>query len=280
MSSNPLTAYSRPFKINVSLPSNGKYYSNDVLTLNSNNEVSIRAMSTKDEIALKNPDGLFSGESIEEVIKSCCPTVTNVRKLLTNDLEVIMLGIKIASGLETIDITEDCPECGHKNEFTVPSEVLIAQIDELEDEYTVNLDDDLLVYLKPYTFESFTKLTLMTFKQNKIMQSIDPEDTSEETLNNRRKLFKDIVTLTENIMSESIVKIKVLKENTVVTDRQHIFEFVQNLQESMAKKINTKITEINNIGISKTLDAVCMSDECNHSWTVESFDINPADFFA
>jgi len=62
MSQNPLQKYFRQPKLSVSLPSKGRFAPPDVITGDPNN-LSVFAMTGMDEIVLKTPDSLFTGES-------------------------------------------------------------------------------------------------------------------------------------------------------------------------------------------------------------------------
>ena len=70
---NPLSGYYRQPKIYIRLPSGGEYYPEGALDVSENGDYPVFAMTAKDELMLKTPDALLSGESTVEVIKSCVP---------------------------------------------------------------------------------------------------------------------------------------------------------------------------------------------------------------
>jgi hypothetical protein len=85
MANNPLQQFFRQPKIYISLPSQGVY--NKPGTFSGNIErLAVYGMTGMDEILLKTPDALLSGESTATVIKSCCPSVTDAWDLPVNDI--------------------------------------------------------------------------------------------------------------------------------------------------------------------------------------------------
>ena len=72
MSQNPLQQYFRQPKIYVKLPSQGMYSKPGAIAGDING-LPVYGMTGMDEIIMKTPDSLLSGESIAQVIKSCCP---------------------------------------------------------------------------------------------------------------------------------------------------------------------------------------------------------------
>ena len=61
MTTNPLSGFYRTPSVYIKLPSNGKYWPNDSIHIPPNGELPIRPMSGKDDILLKNADGLMNG---------------------------------------------------------------------------------------------------------------------------------------------------------------------------------------------------------------------------
>lgn len=281
MSNNPLQGYTRPFTHYVSLPSRCKYYEEDEVITSYTGEVKVRAMSSRDELILQNPDALFSGDAIVQVIKSCAPAIKEPSKMLTNDLEALFMAIKAASGDGNIEIKDHkCPKCDFLNGYTLPITNMLESIEFLEEEYSVSINQDIEVFVKPYDFESFTKLSLLSFKQQKIIESIDlEEDDHEAAILQKKEIFESIVALTEDLLINSVVKVRIIPEGKDVVDREHIREFVLGLDSRDADTVNTLIQDINKIGIKQMFVAECTSETCDHTWEIENFQLNPADFF-
>ena len=94
---NPLAKYYRAPGPHVKIPSGGRFSEIDTTMLSVNGEIPVYPMTAADEILVKNPDALLNGFAVEELIKSCVPAVKNVRSLAAQDIDVLLLAIKLAS---------------------------------------------------------------------------------------------------------------------------------------------------------------------------------------
>ena len=63
---SPLAKYVRQPKLYINLPSGGNWYSKN--NLDSPTEIEVYSMTANDELALKTPDGLYSGKVVTKVI--------------------------------------------------------------------------------------------------------------------------------------------------------------------------------------------------------------------
>jgi hypothetical protein len=72
MNQNPLQQYFRQPKIFINLPSQG-IYSKEGSIQGEVNNMPVYGMTGMDEIIVKTPDALLSGESTVKVVQSCCP---------------------------------------------------------------------------------------------------------------------------------------------------------------------------------------------------------------
>ena len=156
---NPLAKYYRNAKLSVGLPSRGKYYADDVLTLDESGELMIFPMTAQDEITLQNPDALLTGKAAIDVIASCVPAIAKPRALLACDIDVLMIAIRVASYGEEANMEIVCPnsDCKHKNMYALPLDSLLNQAEELEESYEVVIDGALTVFIKPGSFESIVR---------------------------------------------------------------------------------------------------------------------------
>ena len=108
---NPLSAYFRAPKLWTNIPSSGKFYDADVITIPESGEFAIYPMTTKDELVLKNPDALLNGEAVATLIKSCVPEVKQPKKLFSADVDALLIAIRGASGGDLVEVNAECPEC-------------------------------------------------------------------------------------------------------------------------------------------------------------------------
>ena len=94
---NPLSGYFRAPKLYTKLPSGGRFYTDDVVELGESREVAVYALTAKDEAILKNPDALLNGEAVSQIIKSCVPAVQKPRKMLSSDIDTLLVAIQGAT---------------------------------------------------------------------------------------------------------------------------------------------------------------------------------------
>ena len=104
ISNNPLKQYFRRPAIYIKLPSEGKYYSSDVINKTETREIPVYPMTAIDEITTKTPDALFNGSVIVELIKSCIPDIKDPWKINNIDLDTILIGIKVASTGNSLEL--------------------------------------------------------------------------------------------------------------------------------------------------------------------------------
>lgn len=273
---NPLSQYFRSIKFYVRLPSGSNYYSPNVITFTSQGEIGILPMTGKDELVLKNPDALLNGEALIEVLTSCVPSLKQPRELLTNDIDALITAIRYATYNDMLETEINCPKCSHKNSFKINLQYALDNMEFLENEYVVNLDSGLSVFVKPYSFPDLLKALHSQFEQSKLTRALENESISDSQRSQIfSKAFKDMAVTKFDLMSCGIIKIVDESNNISVTDKKFIKEFLTNIDKSSADKINDLITEINQVGIKRDFSAECT--KCNHIWTSE-IDFNPVNF--
>jgi hypothetical protein len=273
---NPLKGYFRQFKLYLKLPSGTSYYAPGVVNFTDTGELGIMPMTGKDELILKNPDALLNGEALVEVIKSCVPNVSNPRALLTNDIDALITAIRYATYNDSLQTELVCPKCNHENLFKLDLQYSLDNMSFLDTEYVVNLDSGLSVFVKPYSFPELLKGLHAQFEQSKLTRAIESETISEDQ---RLKLFssafKELSTITYELMVNSVIKVVDESKNINVNDKADIKEFLQNIDKMSSDKISDLIKEINQIGIKRSFTAKC--EKCEHEWESE-IDFNPVNF--
>lgn len=276
MDQNPLKQYFRQFKLYLKLPSGTSYYQPDAVQFTDSGEVGVLPMTGKDELALKNPDALLNGEALIEVITSCVPAVKNPRVLLTNDIDALITAIRFATFNDSLETNLRCPSCSHENSFKLDLQYALDNMEYLESEYVVNLESGVSVFVKPYAFPDLLKTLHSQFEQSKIARAIENDTLSDlQRTEIFAKAFKEVSTLTYELLLNSIVKVVDETNNINVSNKPHIKEFLYNIDKKSIDKIADVLKEINNIGIKRTFIAKC--DACNHEWENE-IDFNPVNF--
>jgi len=278
---NPLKQFYRKESVYIQLPSRGNFYDADVIEFLENGELAIMPMTAADEIALKNPDALLSGKAIVDVITSCVPGVKKPRKLLACDIDALMIAIREASyGSEaTMQLKCTNPECGAQNEYALNLDLLLNESETLDESYEVQLPSQLTVYLKPGTFETMNRQNKAAFENAKVQRAMNTAMLSDEAaMSMLARVFSTLTKLNFELINDAIEKIVFTDaegELQTITNKNHIGDFIQNIDKSTVDLIDTKIAEINKIGIAKTLDATCIT--CQHKWSAP-IEFNPVNF--
>jgi hypothetical protein len=273
---NPLAGYFRQFKLYLKLPSGISYYAPGIINFTDTGEIGVMPMTGKDELILKNPDALLNGEALIEVIRSCVPGVSDPRSLLTNDIDTLITAIRYATYNDSLETELVCPSCKHENLFKLDLQYSLDNMTFLDSEYVINLESGLSVFVKPYSFPELLKGLHAQFEQSKLTRAIENENITEDQ---RLKLFsvafKELSTITYELMVNSVIKVVDEVHSVNVTDKKDIKEFLENIDKKSSDQISDLIKEINLIGIRRSFTAHC--EKCNHEWQSE-IDFNPVNF--
>ncbi len=275
---NPLSQFYRKEAIHVKLPSRGNFYGEDIIELDSNGEVGILPMTAQDEILLKSPDALLTGKAITDVIESCVPAVKKPRKLLSCDIDTLMISIRKASYGDEADMELACPNCNEMNKFSLDLDIILNQAETLDSSYEVILPDGLTVFILPGTYETLLKQYKAAFENVKAQRAIANTASDDAALNMLSQAFRELTKLNFELLHTAIDRIVFTDEEgaeQTVSEKKHIVEFIKNVDKRAVDLIDEKIAEVNKIGINRTYKAVCR--HCEHEWDA-LIEFNPVNF--
>ena len=273
---NPLAQYFRQFKLYLKLPSGTTYYTPNVVQFTDSGELGVLPMTGKDELVLKNPDALLNGEALIEVIKSCVPGVKDPKALLSNDIDALITAVRFATFNDSLETTLYCPSCGTENVFKLDLQYALDNMDYLDPEYAVNLDSGVSVYIKPHAFPDVLKGLHAQFEQSKLTRALENDNITDlERTAIFSKAFKEMASITYDLILNSIIKVVDETNNVNVNNRSHIKEFLANIDNRSVDKIADMIKDINLVGIKRTFTAKC--EKCDHEWE-NQIDFNPVNF--
>lgn len=274
---NPLMAFQPHERIFVNLPTGGKFYAEGVIDLSEGPEIGVKPMSAKDEMMLHNPDALMNGRAVTTVIKNCVPKVLLPQHLAVSDVEAILLAIKLASNEESYDINTKCPECKKEGAFSRDIDYLLQTITFHKDEYMFELDNGLVIYLKPNTWVSHSRLQQVAFRQQRLVAvAQDDSITDQEKQDIFSKVFDEMIDLNMDLVSDCIAYIQT--PNGDVTDVKYIREYIDTLTKKELDELGVIVESINSTGVEHSMDVCCSS--CRHEWTIEGLRFDPSYFFA
>ena len=227
---NPLSKYFRQPKLFASLPSNGKFYPAGALETTETGEYPIYSMTAKDELTMKTPDALLNGQATVELIKSCVPNIKDPWKLPSIDLDALLIAIRLATYGETMTLSIKTPVTGEEKDMSVNLRDILDNFANIEFEDVVK-SGEMTVYLRPLTYQEFTKSALKTFEQQRIFNIVNDEQISDEDkLQAFTNSFAKLTDLTVDMMANHISAIEI--GDTRVDNKQHIDEFMKNADKS------------------------------------------------
>lgn len=241
MANNPLQQYFRQPKVFITLPSHGVY--NDPSDFNGSIEnTPVFGMTSMDEILLKTPDALLTGESTVRVIQSCCPAVTDGWKVNNLDIDALLVAIRIATSGNTMTVTKKCPKCGTENEFDIGLNGFLDHFANCKFDNKVVVGD-LTIKIRPLSYKKVTDFNLENFAlQKKLYQAVSIENEEEKNLQ-LNEIYKEIGILQNKIYVATIEQVET--PETVVTEREFIKEWVDNADKAVTTAIKQKVDENN-----------------------------------
>jgi hypothetical protein len=276
MSDNPLSKFSLKPGMYVKLPSAGKYYATPP-TLTADGDIEIHPLTAIDELYLKNPDGLYNNESLYKVINNCIPSFKEPSEILTVDLDVLFISLRIATYGDSMDVSVKCEHCNHIATYTVDLTTLIQSISPMEKVDTIKFGD-LTLNLHPYTVETNTRVSEYTMNITRAALKAQESINNDNSEAHRKELSLAINASSHSLIAMTSLNIDSIEmpDGTLVTDQEHISEYIQKLTAPEYTKLRTALNNLSKELIDRTFKFKC--EECEKESSGEvSFD--PANFF-
>jgi len=274
--SNPLGQFFRKPGLNVRLPSGGKFYKvPPKVTIDG--EIAVFPMTAKDELLIKNADSLLNGDAIVHLIKSCVPDIDDPREMPNPDLDAILLAIRKATYGDNIEITATCPCQEWKGTYRISVDNMLMQIKDTDDFNQVELDDELIVNLKPSTLSDQNKLGMIQFENVRKLQAVENSEDERIKVSVNNEVVGRNIMLTQEIIGNAIVNVA-LPDGNVVADQAQIREWLGQLGVTDFKKIEEKLGVINKSGMETRTSVGCGKEGCDRRFDVD-FTLDPVSFF-
>jgi hypothetical protein len=262
--SNPLQKYFRQPKIFISLPSKGLFYPQGTLA-GDYSSVPIFAMTGMDEIIMKTPDALFSGEATIKLIESCCPYIKDAHYVPSLDIDALLIAIRIATFGESMSITTKCRNCEHENDYDISLPSVLDQISQKTFNNVLNIDE-LIVTLRPLTYTEMTEFNIENFKLQKMLVQLSDESITEtEKQNTIDGIYLKLAEIQGKLLLTSIESIKT--PEALVTDRQFIAEWLSNTIKDSYNKIKEHLEKIKKDWTIPAMEVKC--NNCGHEDKIE-----------
>ena len=272
MANNPLQQYFRQPKIFINLPSQGVYNKSGSLQGEVSN-MPVFGMTGMDEILMKTPDALLTGESTVKVMQSCCPGIIDGWEVTNLDFNLILTAIRIATFGNTVVVGSKCTGCGTDNEYEIDLTRVVDYFAHCSYDNKV-VYKNLVIKTKPLTYKQITDFALRNFQlQQRLNQNIVLTD-EEEKKKNFSELFSQLAELQNEIFTEGIEQITV--DNTAVNEKEYIREWLANCDRDAYEDIKTTILKNQEIYSSPEHDIECSG--CGKAAKI-TVDLDQASFF-
>lgn len=256
---NPLNKYFRKPAIYITLPTGGEYYPPGNVRFDNSKELGVLPMTARDEMMMNTPDALINSQSTVDVIKSCVPGITDPWSMPTIDLDTVLIGIRIASFGETMDVSVTVPEVNKQMTYTTDLRVMMEQIDQTAFNPHVLIDSALTIKVKPMSYRQLSNLQMRSYEQQRLVTQVgDAKLNSTEKSKQFNQIFNTMTNITLDNMKEAIMEINA--EGEIITDRTYINEFVDNMQADMANKIKAHLDSQNGLGKIKPVNVQVPED--------------------
>lgn len=273
MALNPLQQHFRQPKIFISLPSQGIF--NQPGTINGDvTKIPVYGMTGMDEIIVKTPDALLSGESTVRVIESCCPNIKNAWDLSTIDTDVVLSAIRIATYGNTMAVTHKCSGCGTDNDYDLDISRIVDHYSNCQFDNTL-VTKNLTIKIQPLNYKNSTEFKLKNFKlQQKLSQveSVKDEQAQQKLIN---ELFSELALVQNELYIASVESVQT--GSVTVTEKQFITEWLQNCDKEIFDLIKKQIEKNQNTWKMPTFPVKCTT--CEKETNI-SIDIDQSSFFA
>lgn len=273
---NPLSKYFRQPAIYMALPSKGQYWPENSVELPVTGEIPVYPMTAKDEVTLRTPDALMNGAGVVDVIQSCCPNIKDAWKMPSVDVDAVLIGIRIASYGNNMDLDTKCPKCSEENRHEVNLHNILGSIN--CPDYTKKIEvNNLKIKIKPQAFFGVNRQNTITFEEQRILEALEkadlsPEDRTAQISSSMSKLVQIGVETVAN--STEYIE---LDDGSLVTNKDFIVEFYNNADGSVIRAIQKRIAEINSESEIKAQKVAC--PHCQHEYQIP-IEFDYANFFA
>lgn len=232
---NPLINIMRQPKIYIKLPSNGKFWPEGSLKISPTGEYPVYSMTAKDELILKTPDALLNGQAVIDVIQSCIPSIVDAWQTPQIDIDVILIALRIATYGETMEVSIKVKD----DDAVYPvdlRQVLDILYSEISWNERIDINENLIIFIKPITYQQISKSGTETFETQRILNIVNDEKMDiDEKIKIFKTSFEKLTQLTIDLVANSVYRIDSV--NGSVTDQRFIREFLENCDREIFNKI-------------------------------------------
>jgi hypothetical protein len=234
---NPLQRYFRQPKLYVTLPSKGLFYEPGAFQ-GDYNQVPVFAMTGMDELIMKTPDALYSGEATAKVIESCCPYIKNAGLMPSIDIDALMVAIRIATFGETMDISHTCKNCGTENSYDINLTNFMEYFNNLKFVNSIDAGNGMSIKIRPLQYNEMSYFSIENYKLQKTLFQIN-ELKDEEKQTQIDAIYKNLSELQLQLFLTVIESVST--PDGTVTEKAHIEDWLRNTERTHYALIKEKL---------------------------------------
>jgi hypothetical protein len=279
---NPLASFMRQPKIYIKLPSQGNYWPRGSLDETETGEYPVFSMTAKDELMLKVPDAVLSGQAVVDVIQHCMPNIKNAWAVPSIDIDVILIAIRLATYGEKMTTPIKLGDEG-EIEYEVDLRIVMDTLQhQISWDSVVPINNDLTVYVKPLNYKQISDSAIKTFETQKIIQIANDEKMSDDDkITTFKESFKKLTEVTIGVVESSVFRIDSSAGST--DDRSHIKEFVDNVDKDIFNKIQNHLDNLREVNAIKPLVVPATQDMKDKGYDKDTIEVplmfDPSTFF-
>jgi hypothetical protein len=163
------------------------------------------------------------------------------------DVDVILIGIRIATYGNKMAIGSTVPVTGTKQENDVNLQQLLERIDTKLVPNIVDLENGLKIVCKPMNYQQLSLVRKNTFEKQRMARTLNDTKMSDEE--KQAEFNKIFASLTEINIDSLLANIEsIVTPEGAVQDRAEIDAFVKNAKLDDVKKIRAKVEEMGATG--------------------------------
>ena len=201
-------------------------------------EIPVYSMTAKDELLIKTPDALMNGEATVEVIKSCCPLISDPWQMPIIDIDAVLIAIRIATYGEQMEI--NVPITGiepvETETFTMDLRALLdgMQGKTWTTEFTLG---ELTFEIAPLTYKQSTDLYQGTYESQRLASIMQRDDIpDQEKMEAFKEGFKKLSAQNLELVLKHIKAIKT--EDGSEANPKAIREFFDNTDKETFTQVS------------------------------------------
>ena len=245
-----LNKYKRQPKIYLTLPSNGNFYPSNPMEKTGSGELPIYSMTAKDEIMIKTPDALMSGDATVDVIKSCCPMIDDPWSMPSIDLDAILIAIRIATYGEKMELKVPI-RYFEDDDMKVGSETIEIDLRTILDSMqgktwngSMQLGE-LTFKLRPLTYKETTQFFMTTFENQRLSQIMQDDKVNEDQkMKAFKEGFKKLSQMTLDMVCTNITSIET--PEGIETNPQAIKQFFETTDKQTFMSVQKHLEQLKN----------------------------------